>query len=373
MMLAKGNRCPLSVCLLKCFIAFFCLWLLSISYSLVSWHLALRHALKYSDFALCIFLVALLATPASRRKTLWAFIIANCLVVAISYGQLSGLIHHQYQGDASLVFHNRITTGLCLCLAGFFMLDKTYHAKGKQRYLFAGITIFILFNLIFCNVSRSGLILFMLLVLCYCYQKYNIRGIAVGLVLIIACGISIVHFNPYLASRFTKLDVLAKIPQLNQHNQQSLQAYIQTEHKSATSVEVRIIFIANALHIIKQNPILGAGAGSYEAFNKQLIKPSKDNLQPFYTNNPHNEYLNVTSQLGVVGLFLLVMMFAIFYQELCHGKLKHDAVALAIFIAYVVGCGLNSWLLDTTPSHSFILFSALLLAQRHYSGSTSPA
>ena len=68
-----------------------------------------------------------------------------------------------------------------------------------------------------------------------------------------------------------------------------------------TSVGQRLEFYRNTLEIVKSAPLLGVGTGGFfKAYEDQV---QGTGLQP--TRNPHNMYLLVFVQFGVLGLALL--------------------------------------------------------------------
>lgn len=356
----KTSNCAKALCLL------FLLMLVSVIYSFVAWPVALKYAMKYNKFLLCLFLIPFLLDERQRQRTIWAFILSNIFMVTLSYLQLAGWLHHQYQGDSSLVFHNRIATGLTLCLSSFLLLDKSLRVSDKRKCFFYGVCLaYLLINLIVFNVSRSGILLFFLLLMCYFVYRYRVKGLMLGIGVVIFAVCSVMFLNPKLAHRFQTLNVLTKFHLTQKTSHTSLQMYA-LKH-GPTSSEVRIIFIKDALKIIKQNPFLGIGAGSYEMVNKLVIPQTMSNPLPFYTNNPHNEYLNIMAMLGVVGLVILIAIFVFFYQELLYKQVAKHSLALAIFVIFVAGNAMNAWFLDTTPGHIFAFFMAWLLAERYCS------
>ena len=75
----------------------------------------------------------------------------------------------------------------------------------------------------------------------------------------------------------------------------------------------RPLIYSNALNLIGQNPILGAGTGDVKLVMNDLYKShgiTEGNL------NPHNQFLQTTIALGCVGLLLLLMIYFCFALRL---------------------------------------------------------
>ena len=83
-----------------------------------------------------------------------------------------------------------------------------------------------------------------------------------------------------------------------------------SEQIAGSSVGVRILFTVNSWEIIKENALIGVGTGDFISEYKK-INVLKSPLAP-YSTNPHNMYVLVLVQLGIVGL--LSMLSITYYQ-----------------------------------------------------------
>lgn len=72
---------------------------------------------------------------------------------------------------------------------------------------------------------------------------------------------------------------------------------------SDTSSTERIALWKEAAQVISQSPILGVGLGSYLATARPLFTPET----PFYA---HNLYLDIATEIGLVGLVLFLTLFS---------------------------------------------------------------
>ena len=82
-----------------------------------------------------------------------------------------------------------------------------------------------------------------------------------------------------------------------------------------------------------------------------------------HIKNPHSEYLNISVQLGLVGLISLLYLFSI--QGLYSFKVKDKEqknLAQGLVILIVVACMFNSALMDARDGHFWAFFSALLFS-----------
>ena len=82
-----------------------------------------------------------------------------------------------------------------------------------------------------------------------------------------------------------------------------------------------------SVELIKENPIIGYGAGSFTDVFKHLNKTTKRTVS-YAHKTPHNNYLYVWLELGIVGLLILMLIFYFQIKELLQ---KKDALFRILF------------------------------------------
>ena len=75
---------------------------------------------------------------------------------------------------------------------------------------------------------------------------------------------------------------------------------------SDTSLGLRMTFAKNSWKAIKHSPWLGYGTGSFISEYKRAAGAGA-----FPTDNPHDEYLYMTIQLGLLGFVFLLAVFLV--------------------------------------------------------------
>jgi O-antigen ligase len=133
----------------------------------------------------------------------------------------------------------------------------------------------------------------------------------------------------------------------------------QPDQAEETSTGLRLEFYRYSLKIVRDHPLLGVGVGGFaEAYAKQIKDPKMAR-----SDNPHNEYLLVATQLGLIGLAALLYLF---YTQWRLAPLlptpKDTLLASGVVLAFMVGCLFNSFLTDYDEGVFFIWISALLFS-----------
>ncbi|MGH8348873.1 MAG: O-antigen ligase family protein, partial [Pseudomonas sp.] len=123
------------------------------------------------------------------------------------------------------------------------------------------------------------------------------------------------------------------------------------------SVGLRMEWYKNSLDIVREHPIFGAGTGGFpKAYAEKTLGSGK--LVPAH---PHNEYLLIAVQLGLVGLALL---FYLFYRQWRLASslplALEQNLARGLLLTIIFGCLFNSLLVDHTEGLLYAWLSGLL-------------
>ena len=131
-----------------------------------------------------------------------------------------------------------------------------------------------------------------------------------------------------------------------------------SEYKN-TSVGQRITYAINTFEIIQHNFWLGVGTGDFpfEYSKVNVLNSSEVSL----TTNPHNMYLLIMVQLGLVGLISMLLIF--FYQikvSLYSNNLYSNKIAFVLPVLFLIIMLSDSYLLGHYTTLLFVFFSSFL-------------
>jgi len=132
---------------------------------------------------------------------------------------------------------------------------------------------------------------------------------------------------------------------------------------SNNSIGYRITFALNSWEVIKENPIIGVGTGDFPIEykkNNQIRTPIMHKMLP-NTNNPHNMFILILVELGVIGL---ISMLSIFYYQI---KLSFNSsnrfirdIGITLPLLFLVIMWSDSYLLGHYTTLMFVFFSSFL-------------
>jgi len=189
-------------------------------------------------------------------------------------------------------------------------------------------------------------VIFAALVAIFFMQMFRWKGVIIAMIIL-----PLLFLSAYYSSITFKVYVSAIVT--------DIQAYRQ--HNEISSVGERYNFSKNSLELIAKRPLLGYGTGSFK-YAYTTLKPTPVTL----TNNPHNEYMHIGVQFGVLGILLLCFMFGFQFWQSRYLPQDMRFLAQAIILAIAIGSLANSWLLDSVEGNLYVYFIALCFAVKKH-------
>lgn len=317
----------------------FGLFILGLSYSPVGLEEGLDTVKKYRELIYFAAIVSLLHNNQTASKAAENGFVCGCLVaLLISYGMTFSLIPSDRFGDAT-VYH--ITHSFFMAILAFWSAHRAIDSK-QYRYLWAVFFLLATLNLMLVSPGRTGMFIFLCLMLLLLAQRLSAKQLVSWIVLFTVLIGAAYIFSTNVSTRV---------------NQAIDEVQTYEEGRSRTSLGMRFDWYKNCIALIKEKPFIGHGTGAFPRAHDTLIAGT--NVQP--TDNPHNEYLFIGVQLGMVGLVVFILLFII--QWICSFKLeeKDKWMVQGVIVSMVVGCLMNSFLFDSHQGHYYAFLSALFL------------
>jgi len=318
---------------------------------------------KYADLAFVPLFMLMLPGESNRRRALYAFVGAMGLTLLLSYMvglkllPLQQWMNAAATADNPSIFHSHITQNNMMAFAAFLALLKLRESTLPGIRIGWGLfAVLAGFNVLFMVQGRTGYVILLMLLGWFAWStsaRYmRARGRAWGwrqgaAVLLTITGLVVAAY--YASPRLHDRVNLVK---------SEFQAW-QPNHGKDTSTGQRLDFYYNTLQIVQRQPLFGVGTGGFPAAFAQQVQGSDAPA----THNPHDEYLMIAVQTGLLGLALLLYLF--YTQWRCAPLLvtpfEQDA-ARGLVLAYLVNCLFNSALLDHSDGLFFAFMTAVLFA-----------
>jgi O-antigen ligase len=314
----------------------------------INWGLHILHKMWYF-----IGLFPILYTLVKKehiRYYILSFLVAIALTEVVSYLVWFELIEPFKNASVSnpTPFMSHISYNPILAFAIYLVLYEIFFNKRLSNLLFSFYCFFAISMSInmFITGGRAGQVSFFVMLVILIFQVLDKQRIkSMILICIVIPGI---FFSAYQTSTLFKDRVNLAFKEITTFSD-----------KKYSSVGVRINMAINSMHLVKKNPIIGVGTGDFPseyAKVNQIISPGLPN-----STNPHNMYILVSTQLGVIGL---ISMLSIFYFQLkfsYYSKVKFFRdVGSTLPIMFLVLMWSDSYLLGHYTSLMYVFFSAFL-------------
>lgn len=325
-----------------------------ILYSEATWSVALREWSERVRWVYVGILLWFLQTPEKRSRVITAFLCAMMLTLLCGFLKMEGWLHLGERFSQGAVFKDHIKTNFLMAFAAFFLFHRAV-AYPKQRWFYGVCVSIALYYGLLLSLGRTGYVMFFILLILAAYQHYRWRGaIAMTGVFVMLLGASAWTTGALYARSLEVYCESIKNPDADPRCMYS-EVVIHKREIAVTSTRLRTEFIKESWGLFQAHPWFGTGTGSFGKMYTEVA--IEKGIVP--TQNPHNAYLYVMVEYGVVGLLALLAFFGkqALYQSRLPRSERH--LAQAILIAYFIGCAGNSWLIDFTELHFWLLLLAL--------------
>jgi O-antigen ligase len=193
--------------------------------------------------------------------------------------------------------------GMLFSVAAFasLLLLRDPAIPQRARPLLAPAAALLALNVVFVTPGRSGYVVLVLLALALVATLLGQQGASRAKQ--IAWG---------SAAAVLVIALLASSPIVRQRIALGL-AELQTYEQGTeiSSMGERIIYMRNGLALVAERPFLGYGTGSFATAYAKLVE-GRNGREGLEIHDPHNQYLNIAAQHGLVGLavFLAILVIA---------------------------------------------------------------
>jgi len=305
---------------------------------------------KYGDLAFVPIFAVLFRAERDRRRALLAFAAALALTLVLSYLIWAGLISKGWtllsEQARPEVFKKYLTQNILMAFGAFLFACFALSARTRRsRIAWSVLAALAAISVTLMVPGRSGQLIFAVLAIYFAYSVWRWRGTLLATVGVAALACALTFGFAPANSRIALM--------LEEWNTW------QPGVDSQSSMGQRLGYFHNSLLIIRDHPIAGVGTGG---FGKAYAdKVAGTTFEP--SVNPHNEYFNVTVQLGLLGLSVMLYLFYCIWRLAPALPTAFDRnLARGLLITIAVGCLLNSLLMDHVEGLFFAWATGLLFA-----------
>jgi len=195
-----------------------------------------------------------------------------------------------------------------------------------NQQILISIASFLMGVSIICSASRGGMISFItgaiLLIIALASRKQTRRqGVTMIVICLVIGGFSFFSGEDRIVGRFEQIHV---------------------------SMKDRLRYFERSIVMIKDYPLLGVGASNFQYAYPKYQSPIDQQITIDYA---HNDWIQLISELGFIGFFLLMTIIAVYIKNLFRNwRMRRSSVALCLGVSSIA-------VLLAVSIHSFIDFS----------------
>jgi len=318
-------------------------------------HAGLKYLTKYR-YLLLIPILATTVRPVFRRYAVTTFLLATVGAVVLSFSVLTGILEFggAHPGNPSPIMAH-LDFSLILALAALLLLKRSLFGEmdRRGRLIHSCAFLFVVAGLAI-NIGRSGQLAFLgglILLVTYWARGRSPRAV-VGVFTASMITLALVWWaSPSFQSRIAA-------------GREEMRSTF-TEHRYDTSFGGRVAAMKVAGEIFRRHPLLGAGVGGNIAEFRDLLDTEFQELKPsiYWYRHFHNQYAQVATELGLVGLLALGWIFWELMRG-CYPRREIAAAALVLGTVYLLGFVGEPYLRKQVPVVTFALFAGLLSASQ---------
>lgn len=300
-------------------------------------------------------LVLVFSDEQPKMRFLLAFLLTCVVGVVLSFGLLVPMFNPNVRFDATAVFRSHATQGMAFAMATFLAiwLARRQTMPLLKYLIYASALVFSL-NIGLVTPGRSGYVVYLVLLVWWFYTSLGLKGMLVGALASVVLGGSAFYLSSSIHDRVVV-------------------GFTEAEHYSTDTAETslgrRMVMYNTTVEMIRQHPVLGVGTGGYrQTFSAIAAKQYTGwRAQPF--DDPHNQYLFVWSENGLVGLGTFLLMLFVIWRQCNRGDV-YGKMAAGCLLAWCA-TSLFSGHFRTFPEGHLIAFvvGILMVSKRHSGGS----
>jgi O-antigen ligase len=221
----------------------------------------------------------------------------------------------------------------------------------RSRWLLAGAAVVCVANLVFVTTGRSGQVALVVAALVSALLVLRGRSRWLALVALPALVVALTLASPALQQRYRL--IVQEAPSLN------------CSSSEESSTALRLLLWRTSIDLIRVHPGFGYGVGGFTpAFEKQVPQEMQGHPLTGWcartVHDPHNQFLRVTVEAGVLGLLAFLGLIAGAARQ--PAAQPYRACALALLAAWCTTSLFSSHFQTFNESHLIALLLGALLA-----------
>lgn len=295
---------------------------------------------------LILFACALFDTSEWKIKAFWAFSVASAVAVVLSYASFF-FEFNVYKYDIGIVIRNYATQSMLFSVAAFsavVMLATKVIYHRIQYWILIILALLLVSNVVFFTPGRSGYIVLVVLAVVGIWYLSEERIKYVLLAVVLVSIVGLISLSPVASGRIT----------------QAIEEAINYQQgDSLTAVGLRVAMLKNSWVIIKENPVVGVGTGGFRKAYAEVVSQDSS-WRGEVTDDPHNQFVKILAEYGIIGLFVFVLYIASFFRQ--EVFLEWKSLGVGVVLAWSATSLFSSHFSTFSEGRFLALWGGIMLA-----------
>jgi O-antigen ligase len=310
------------------------------------------HLSKYARVLYAVIIIALLwQNRKTQANTLKAFEIAMLFILASTWLNIWFLLPWSVSqslgwGQSHHVFGDYITQNIMMSFFCALACLRALQATTKpNRIIWLVIALLSAISVTHLSQGRTGYALLLVSLLTFAVSNFRGRTLLASMGIVVFSGFLALGASDIMLSRF----------------EAAFEETRNYQHDRQTSIGHRLYNYTTTYKMIREKPLIGHGTGAYHTEICQFLDPGDDCKQ--YQWHPHNQYLFLGADHGVVGMFLYLSIIGSMYLTAYRSPNISGKTLLAVLASMLlVNSLINSPLWSSRESQFFMYMLGLLVA-----------
>lgn len=316
-------------------------------YGVATWEDSWRSLWSWRKLALGLIVLGLFAEETWKLRLLQAFLVVSAAGLVTSYIGWLGLIPSKPGQPAGVFFTNHATQGMTFAVAVLCCLELARDTGPRLRKLLQAAALLFAVNVVFISTSRSAYVALVCVMLVWGLGRVGWRRVP-----LVAGGLAVLVAMAFGLSSTLRDRIGQGIDEVR--NYQSSPA--------VTSAGIRVVFWKNSLDLIAERPVFGYGTGGFaKAYGDRFAMPELG-WRGLPTADPHNQYLFIAVENGLVGLAVFIAILVAAFRE-ARGPGVYRGIVRGMLLAWCVSSLFNSHFRTFPEGHLIWLMVGAMLAR----------
>ncbi len=311
-------------------------------------------------------LALLFSDELPKRRFLSAFYMTCAVGLLVSFALKMPLVQELAGAVASIkkpmpdnVFRSHATQSMAFAMCSFLGLWLVDQVKSRAWKVAIGVlSIAFLVNIIAVTPGRSGYVVFLVLLVWSFAMWRGGKGVVVGMAAAALLGVGAFLASPPVHDRIMK--------GVNEINNYASSA-------EETSMGLRMVLYKTTLAMIVERPLLGTGTGGFKTHFSAIAAEKYTGWRARPAEDPHNQYLLVTVENGLIGLAAFVfMLFMIMKASLKSGSI-YGKMAAGCLLAWCATSLFSGHFRTFPEGHLIAFIVGMLMVSRAPDGQQAGA